>query len=149
MSMTGLSQFDQTIHLTNAWLNDLMETLDWEDRHRAYRGLRATLHALRDRLPPESVAHLAAQLPMLVRGFYYEGWSPGKHGDRDRTAQDFIAHVAKAFDQDPDADPARIVRAVFGLLSRHVSKGEVENVRSNLTDSIRSLWPVETDADVR
>jgi uncharacterized protein (DUF2267 family) len=32
------------------------------------------LHALRDRLPPEIAVHLSAQLPMLVRGIYYEGW---------------------------------------------------------------------------
>ncbi|MGD2131370.1 MAG: DUF2267 domain-containing protein [Maricaulaceae bacterium] len=142
MSMTGLTQFDQTIHLTNTWLNEIMEELGWEDRHRAYRGLRAVLHALRDRLPVESAAHLAAQLPMLVRGFYYEGWAPGKEHVRDRTANDFVAHVEQAFSQDPDAEPERIVDAVFGLLNRHVSDGEVKNVRSNLPEAIRSLWPV-------
>jgi len=30
--------------------------------------MRATLHALRDRLTVEEVAQLGAQLPMLVRG---------------------------------------------------------------------------------
>lgn len=149
MSMTGLSQFDETIHLTNTWLKELMEELDWDERHRAYRGLRATLHALRDRLPVESAAHLAAQLPMLVRGFYYEGWSPGKQAVKDKTAADFVAHVEKAFSQDPDADPERIVRAVFHLLSRHISPGEAENIRSNLNEAIRALWAEGEAADIR
>lgn len=149
MSVTGLSQFDETVHLTNTWLKELMEELDWDERHRAYRALRATLHALRDRLPVESAAHLAAQLPMLVRGFYYEGWSPGKQAAKDKTAADFVSHVEDAFSQDPDADPERIVRAVFNLLSRHVSEGEVANIRSNLNEPIRALWSVGEAADIR
>ena len=61
MSATGLEVFDRTIHKTNIWLKDLMELLDCPDRHEAYLALRATLHALRDRLTIEEVAQFAAQ----------------------------------------------------------------------------------------
>jgi uncharacterized protein (DUF2267 family) len=141
MTMTGLTQFDHTIHLTNEWLNELMKELDWDDRHRAYRGLRATLHALRDQLPVEAVAHLAAQLPMLVRGLYYEGWAPGKKHVHARSEADFVSCIDKAFALDPDEDPARIARAVFGLLSRHVSEGETQDIRKTLPEGVRPLWP--------
>jgi uncharacterized protein (DUF2267 family) len=140
MSITGLSQFDETIHLTNSWLKELMEDLGWEDRHRAYRALRAALHALRDRLPVESAAHLAAQLPMLVRGFYYEGWRPAATPSRDRKAESFLEPVERAFAKEPDVDAKEVVRAVFALLDRHVSPGEVEDVRRVLPEDIRSLW---------
>lgn len=76
MSATGLEVFDRTLHKTHAWLKAIMEELGTEDRHKAYLALRAVLHALRDRLTVEEVAQLAAQLPMLVRGLYYEGWDP-------------------------------------------------------------------------
>jgi uncharacterized protein (DUF2267 family) len=77
MSLTGLAAFDSSIHLTNGWLKELSEILQWrEDRGRAYLALRAVLHALRDRLTVSEVADLAAQLPMVVRGFFYEGWHP-------------------------------------------------------------------------
>ena len=72
MSATGLEVFDSMIHKTNVWLKDLMEILDCPDRHQAYLALRATLHALRNRLTIEETAQLAAQLPMLIRGFYHE-----------------------------------------------------------------------------
>jgi hypothetical protein len=35
MSATGFNVFDTTLHTTNAWLNDLMEALGWQDRHKA------------------------------------------------------------------------------------------------------------------
>ena len=46
MSATGLDVFDTTVQKTNIWLNDLMKVLGWQDRHKAYLALRATLHAL-------------------------------------------------------------------------------------------------------
>ena len=51
-----------------------MEQLGTGDRKLAYNVLKATLHALRDRIGPENAIHLGAQLPILVRGIYYDGW---------------------------------------------------------------------------
>ena len=39
---------DETLQLSNLWLNELMELLDCDDKQRAYRVLRAP-HVLRDR----------------------------------------------------------------------------------------------------
>ena len=89
MSMTGLDVFDSTVHQTNVWLKSIMDRLGTDDRHRAYLALRATLHALRDRLPPEVAVHLGAQLPMLVRGFYYEEWHIAGTPTRERHAAEF------------------------------------------------------------
>jgi len=50
--------------------------IGFDNERAAYAALRATLHAVRDRLPTELVAHLGAELPMLVRGIYYDGWHP-------------------------------------------------------------------------
>jgi uncharacterized protein (DUF2267 family) len=141
MSMTGLSQFDETVHLTNSWLNQLMESLDWNDRRRAYVALRVVLHEVRDRLPVAEVAHLAAQLPMLVRGFYYEGWRPGRAKRADRSAESFLTAIDEAFVGDPEADADQIAAAVFSLIATRISAGEVEDVRSSLPEGVRKLWP--------
>ena len=73
MSTTGLAVFDKTLQETNLWLKELMVRLGTDDREQAYTVLKATLHAVRDRLGPENAAHLGAQLPILLRGVYYEG----------------------------------------------------------------------------
>ena len=128
MSQSGVTAFDSTIQTTNVWLNDILERLGWQDHHRAYHALRAVLHALRDRLPVDQAAALAAQLPMLVRGFYYEGWHPHGKPVKERHKEEFLAHDAAAFRDDPEIDPERVVQAVFQVLSKHVTGGEIEKI---------------------
>jgi uncharacterized protein (DUF2267 family) len=139
MSLTGLDVFDRTVHTTNRWLQELINLLDGGSRHDAYVALRATLHALRDRLPVEETAELAAQLPMLVRGFYYEGWDPTGKPVPERSLEGFLAGVA--VELPIDADPESVARAVFALLARRVSDGEIQDVKGVLPTVIRELWP--------
>jgi uncharacterized protein (DUF2267 family) len=141
MSATGLDVFDTTLHKTNSWLNDLMQVLGWPDRHKAYLALKATLHALRDRLPIEEVAQLGAQLPMLIRGFYYESWDPTGKPLRARHKEQFLTRIAQEFRGDDRLDPEWVARAVFTVLAKRVSEGEIEDVKHVLPADIRDLWP--------
>ncbi len=141
MSQTGLTAIDSTIQTTNIWLNEIQERLGWPDRHRAYHALAAVLHALRDRLGVEHAAALAAQLPLLVRGLYYEGWHPAGKPLKERKREEFLAHVAAAFRDDLDVDPERVARTVFRVVARHVSHGEVQSVKNTLPAELRELWP--------
>ena len=143
MSLTSMTSFDSTIQTTNVWLRDFMEGLGWQDRNRAYRAFRAVLHALRDRLPVEQVAALGAQLPMLMRGFYYEGWHPGRKLRGERRKGEFLAHVARELRNDFDSDPEAIVRQAFQVLSKHISSGEIEKAKHLLPEEIRSMWAEE------
>jgi uncharacterized protein (DUF2267 family) len=140
MDHTGLAAFDSTINTTNAWLHEVMEGMGWTDRHRAYHALRAVLHALRDRLPVERVAALGAELPMLVRGFYFEGWHPDSGPARLHKKEDFLTHVAAAFRDDRDVNPVKVIRVVLQVLSKHVSAGEIRSVMQGLPGEVHRMW---------
>jgi uncharacterized protein (DUF2267 family) len=146
MSFTGIRAFDSTIQTTNVWLNDLEDLLLWQDKQRAYHALTAVLHALRDRLPVEQAVAFGAQLPMLVRGFYYDGWHPADKPIKERKKEEFLAHIAAAFRDEPDIEADEIARAVFQVIAKHVSPGEVKHVKITLPEEIRSLWLKETYA---
>ncbi len=141
MNQATHAPFESTYQTTNAWLKGLVEELGWQDRHRAYRALRAVLHALRDRLTVEETADLGAQLPMLIRGLYYEGWTPSGKPVKERKREDFLAHIEAAFRDEPATFPEAVARAVFQVLQRHVSAGEIGDVKQILPTQIRALWP--------
>jgi uncharacterized protein (DUF2267 family) len=141
MSTTGVDVFDATLHKTHVWLKELMEELEWDDPHKALAALRVTLGALRDRLTVEEVAQLGAQMPMLVRGMYYEGWDPTDKPLRERHKKAFLAHIKAHFHSDPFVDPERVAEAVFLVLDRHISRGELDDIRHTLPRELRELWP--------
>jgi uncharacterized protein (DUF2267 family) len=141
MSATGLEIFDTTLQKTHVWLNDVMRELNVRDKRAAYLAMRAGLHALRDRLPVEEVAQLGAQLPMLVRGFYYEGWDPTLVPARMRQREEFLGRIALELNADERLNPEAIARAVFSVLSAHITKGELEDVKQALPSAVRELWP--------
>ena len=75
---------NHSAQLTREWVVELSRLLDWDDRQRAWRLLRATLQALRDWLEVNEAVQLGAQLPTMIRGLYYEGWHPARTPVRER-----------------------------------------------------------------
>jgi uncharacterized protein (DUF2267 family) len=140
MSTTGLPVFDTTVQETNLWLKAIMESLHTDDRHLAYIALRATLHALRDRIGPENAVHLAAQLPMVVRGLYYEGWRLAASQSKERTRADFLEHVRSELPRGSAIDPNVAVRAVFAVMWEKLDLGEVGKVIDRLPPELKELW---------
>jgi len=141
MTATHHEIFSHALHTTHIWLRQLMAELCWEDQHKAYVALKATLHALRDRLTVAETAHLGAQLPMLIRGFYYEGWNPAGKPVKERHIEEFVAHVRDALRKDEAMPPEQIVRGVFRMLAKRVSEGEIEDIKQVLPPELRALWP--------
>jgi uncharacterized protein (DUF2267 family) len=66
----------------------------------------------------EEAVQFGAQLPMLIGGFYYEGWTLEGKPHKERHKRDFLDHIKKAFKNDVTVNPQQICRAVFRVLVR-------------------------------
>jgi uncharacterized protein (DUF2267 family) len=146
MSISSIEAFDTTVQKTNEWLRDIGTQLGDDNRRHAYLALSGTLHAVLDFLPIKESAHLSAQLPMLVRGLYFEGWNPTNALAEDRSRESFLSRTEHALEralwnEDHRIDAEQAARAVLRVLSDRISSGEVEHVRHVLPESIRELWP--------
>ena len=139
--------FETTLQKTNVWLRELCDALHWGgDHQKAYHGLRAVLHVLRDRLPVPEAAHLGAQLPMLVRGFYYEDWKPSTTPIKIKMPQEFYDAVRAKFVADRNENPKRLTEAVLMLLCANTSPGEFEKIFEVFPPALREMWPAFSNA---
>lgn len=141
MSDAVTRNINASVQKTFEWLNDVERALGTDDRQVAYHALRAVLHALRDRLIGEEACDLAAQLPTMLRGVYFEGWSPAHKPDKMNRRQ-FLDRVASHLANTVcELDSARCVSAVFGVLQDRVATGEVLDIRGCLPEDFEDLWP--------
>jgi uncharacterized protein (DUF2267 family) len=140
MHPTTVELFAETIEKTGRWIDDLMNEARTSDPRQAYSILRAVLHVLRDRLTVDEAVNLGAQLPVLIRGFYYDGWRPEGRPTKYRHKNEFLNQVAAAYKGLPVIEQESAARAVFRVLSRHVTDGEIRHVRDQLPPELRDLW---------
>lgn len=132
--------FGGTVEKTCGWLDELVGETGWTTRERAYGALRAVLHTLRDRLTTDEAVNLGAQLPMLVRGFYYEGWRPEGRPLKYRHKEEFLGQIGALCPWLTEPERESAARAVFKVLAKHVTGGEIQQVIHQLPQEVRDLW---------
>ncbi len=137
MSSTGIDSFERAQQRTNAWLAAVADEFDTSDRKFALRALRAWLHAVRDRLTVPVAVKFAAQLPELLRGIYYDGWSPGAVPMKLRP-EEFVSRFA-AEARIRIAEVPAAAGAVTAALRRHMSEGQVDEALAELPRDLREL----------
>lgn len=134
--------FETTLQKTHLWLKELTSLMGWHDEQRSYLAIRAVLQALRDRLPVEVAAKVGAQLPMLLRGIYYESWVPSHTPLKVHNLQDFLILVASNLGNDDLVhQTAKITQSVFQVMKNHLSSGEIEHLKKALPESIAAFLP--------
>jgi uncharacterized protein (DUF2267 family) len=124
--------FDKATQHASTWVKDMMEALGTDDARKGLHALRAGLHALRDRLSVDEAAQLSAQLPLVIRGLYFEGWHPSDKPLRIRRRAEFLALVRDKYGPRTDAAADDIVTATFRVLGKHVSTGELTELMMTL-----------------
>ncbi len=129
---------ENSVQKTKDIIKEVMYELGWDDERNAFLALKSVLKALRNRLPVNEAAELGAQLPAVLRGYYYEGWVPSKKPEKLKL-QEFVENIHMDFNYQSAVDPEFVAKAVFTVLNRRISEGEMEDVLTNLPKNFRSF----------
>jgi uncharacterized protein (DUF2267 family) len=138
--------FETYIAKANVFLRDVAVGIgEPENKAKAGRVLRAVLHALRSRLTAEESIHLIAQLPLLIKGIYVDGWHLTQLNDQSGDFSDFLTTVKKfdgnLGDKDfsDDCKSLDMIRGVLGVLKKYVSEGEIQHLKVQLPEEIADV----------
>ncbi|MBE1490262.1 uncharacterized protein (DUF2267 family) [Plantactinospora soyae] len=142
MPNNSYSVFESSLDKTNLILKDIEQAYGWpkERRNQSYAALRTVLHLLRDRLPVQESVHFSAQLPMLVRGIYFEGWDPSIVPVK-LNREEFLYEVRAGFPFDVEGGPGSVVTTVLNALRRHITEGEWDDVKSTMPKDLTRIMP--------
>ena len=139
MSAQHLEILETTVQKTHQWIDALAEEAHM-DTHTAYQVLRAVLHTLRDRLPAQEVAHFGAQLPILVRGIFYEGWTPADAPIR-LNREAFLQRISTEVSCSRIIDPVAATENVLNVMNHFLGAGELDKIAGILPPELRSMFP--------
>ncbi|MER7894039.1 DUF2267 domain-containing protein [Micromonospora sp. NPDC048909] len=137
-----ISAFESSLDKTNLILKDIESAYGWpkEQRNQSYAALRTVLHLLRDRLPVQESVEFAQQLPVLVRGIYFDGWSPSDVPIK-LNRDDFLYEVRQGFPYDVEGGMEQVVQVVLDTLRRHITQGEWQDVKDTMPKDLARMMP--------
>mgnify|MGYP006280611133 CR=1 FL=1 len=138
MNLMNISSFARSQETAESWLKRVQEKVHLNNEEEAYVVLRAVLHTLRDRLTVNEAADFGAQLPLLLAGVYYNGWSPKDKPVKMKSKEEFVAHVADTLPQ--GVDPRDATLGTLNVIREKITEGEVENIKAELPKSIEQFW---------
>jgi uncharacterized protein (DUF2267 family) len=138
MSIRSVDAVERSVQKTNEWVKAMAAELGTDDREDAWRVLRADLQVLRDELTVDEAAQLAAQLPMVLRGAFWEGFNPGHQPQKLRHREEFLARVAERAQLSDLSEAARAAQATTRVLSEHITAGELDDVFAQLPGEVRA-----------
>ncbi|GIJ20540.1 DUF2267 domain-containing protein [Micromonospora lutea] len=136
------SAIESSMDKTNLILKDIEQAYGWpkKQRNQSYAALRTVLHLLRDRMPIQESVEFSAQLPIVVRGVYFDGWQP-QNVPIKLNRDDFLYEVRQGFPYDVEGGPQRVVQVVLDTLRRHITQGQWEDVKDTMPNDLARIMP--------
>jgi uncharacterized protein (DUF2267 family) len=132
--------FEKQCNETKYWLREIAEEMRCPGKiNWAFSALKAVLYTLRDRTTIQEVFHFSAQLPVLIRGIYFEGYKPAGKPVK-MNSQEFMSQIKKLMGPSVDVPAAEAFRAVIIVLYNRTSHGEMDDIKGLMPKDIQKLW---------
>lgn len=139
--------FEKYAHEGNSFIKELAVNLGHpEETGRTGIILRAVLHTLREKLSIGESLNLVSQLPMFLKGIYVDNWEYTEKNSEIKSIEDFKNEVKRLqdiygeqqFNWKTPTD--EIVRIVFSTLGKYISKGEFEDIITQMPKQLKELF---------
>lgn len=134
----GVHSMDRSVQGTKEWIKAVGEELGWKDEQKVYVAMKAVLHGLRDRMPPEEAVHFAAQFPLLLKGIYFDGYTLKGKPERFSTREEFYEKVRQEMSNQPVL-PEEITEAVLRAIHENTTTGIFDNVIATMPQDLRGM----------
>ncbi len=132
--------FEKHMKEAYVWLDQIAKKTGTPDRTDwAFNALKGVLHTIRDRTTLEEVFHLSAQLPVFIRGVYFEGYKPSGKPEK-MNAGEFLLSIRDKMSNSDPIKPESAFQAVLEILYDHISAGELDDIRGSMPKDIQKLW---------
>lgn len=133
--------FARTTHKSQIWIKEVQREMKWMSGDNVYHLLRAVLQSLRDQLSAHEAAHFAAQLPLLLRGTFYEGWNPKSKLSPSISKINFLELVKEKLNpmgvQNFELEKGVLI--TLTVIKRHISVGEMKDLTSLLNPDLKNF----------
>ncbi len=134
--MTMMQFLDKSVPEANKWVTDFMTELQISETSLARRLLRSTLHALRDCLPWPDAEKFGAQLPLVMRENFFQGWRPGSDRLTCGSREEFYRRLRRYSKCQAPVEEERAVRAFCRVLDQRISRHDIEDISAILPDGL-------------
>ena len=111
----------------------------------AGRVIIAVFHTLREKLSPAESFRLLAELPIILKGVYVDGWDPAQQMHRTETLEDFVNELRSHDESGTGRDfenkeqALRNFKAVLRVMSHYVPDAEMIHMKQQLPGPVAQL----------
>lgn len=138
--ITSIANIEQAVMSANHWLKEIQLHPQVEDGGHAYCILRTVLHGLRDRMTVDEAADFSAQLPVLWRGVFFEGWQPSRVPVARDCSGAFLRELEQGLRGGTRLTSEQAARLVYELLARRLTDSQLRQVRQALPADLLRRW---------
>lgn len=117
----------------------MMASGEFRDEDQAVDVLKASLQALRDRLPKVKAYNLGVQLPASIRHFYFEGWHNGQKIAESANKSEFLAEVKEHL-KDADYSLEDMVPVALNTVLKLISDNDAKSVKEAIPRSLQDIF---------
>lgn len=137
---TGVEALDRSLLQTQQWVAAVDARMNARHPRLSMTVLQSTLQALREQLDPAQAARFADQLPLPLKGAFFEGWRPGAmHPAADREA--FLARIEATSFRRIGLSLERAVKAALEVIAGQLPAADVAVIVAALPEDLTTLRP--------